>query len=180
MLRRLHKPALALGAAFVIAGCTVGSTNASGPPAPSTTTSLATTTTAAPSTTTNPSGVTNLKVTDQIRAQLLDAGAASKGLSPSDFTGLVPGKTYYAFDSTTSTYWAGAGLVPAPASYQAGVANQDEGAYLIFQMRSGGTWSATATGLNGALGSPCPVQLPAGVLAAWNWPAGTCAPPGGP
>lgn len=180
MLQRLRVPALVLCAAWAFAGCTIGSTkSSSGPPAATTTTASPTTTTTAPATTTSPTGATDLKVTDQIRAQLLAAGAASKGLSPSDYTGLLPGMTYYAYDAQTSTYWAGAGLVPTNNSYQAQVSNQDDGAYLVFQMPAGGTWSATPTGAAGP-NAVCQVQIPAAVLTVWHWAPGTCLPPGGP
>ena len=45
----------------------------------------------------------NLRVTDEVRTQLLQAGASLKGLPASDFTGLAPGKTYYAYDPDTAT-----------------------------------------------------------------------------
>lgn len=162
-----------------LAGCTVGSTNNAG--APGTTQSQPTSTTtpaAAVTTSTLPAaGATNLRVTDTIRAQLLAAGAAVKGLPTSDYVGLTAGLTYYAYDADTQTYWAGASLDPAPNAYQAQVDNQDEGYYLIFQRPAGGNWVATQAGLTGGAGASCPVQIPNAVLSVWNWPAGTCNPP---
>jgi hypothetical protein len=119
----------------------------------------------------------NLPVTSDVRAQLLAAGAALHGLPSSDYTGLVPGTTYYALDVGTGDYWAGAGLVPAPGSYDAGVRNQDEGAYMILTRSAGGAWHGWETGLTGGPPGPCPVVVPSAVLAAWGWPPRTCYPP---
>ena len=103
-----------------------------------------------PATTTTAGAQTsNVVVTDEIRTELIAAGAALNSLSPSDYTGLVPGETYYAYDASTKTYWAGAGLVPNPASTQAQVSAQDDGAYLLFERQAGGTWKAFAVGLAG-------------------------------
>jgi len=82
----------------------------------------------------------NLPLTSAVRAQLVAAGAAYHGLAASDFTGLAPGTAYYALDVTTSTYWAGASLVPSPNSYEAGVVVQDDGGYLIFHRPANGAW----------------------------------------
>jgi hypothetical protein len=40
----------------------------------------------------------NLPVTDDVRAHLLQAGAALTGHPASEYTGLEPGKTYYGYD----------------------------------------------------------------------------------
>ncbi|HXQ18553.1 MAG TPA: hypothetical protein VN781_02890 [Acidimicrobiales bacterium] len=120
----------------------------------------------------------NLAVTDGVRAALLQAGASLKGLPASDFTGLVSGRTYYAFDSATDTYWAAAGLAPSPSSIQAQVSSQDDGAYLLFSRPAGGAWTAVNDGLGGIAGTVCPAPVPAAVLTLWNWPSGSCSPPG--
>jgi hypothetical protein len=49
-----------------------------------------------------------------------------------DYTGLAPGTTYYAFDPVTNTYYAAAGLVPSPHSLKAQVGAQDDGGYNLF------------------------------------------------
>lgn len=118
-------------------------------------------------------------MTAAVRTQLVAAGAALNNLTPSAYTGLVAGTTYYAYDSATSTYWAGAGLVPSPSSYSAQVANQDDGSYLLYSQPAGGAWTAVADGLGGIGGTPCPA-VPAAVVAAWGWTAGTCRPPSRP
>lgn len=163
----------------VLAGCSSGPKQAqSTPPAPGSTSSpSASSTTAEPPSTTTTLVTQNLVVTAAVRAALLQAGAALKGLPASDFTGLAPGMTYYAYDATTATYWAGAGLLPSPSSLQAQVSSQDDGAYLLFSMPAGGVWTAVNDGLGGLPGSPCPAPVPAVILALWHWPAGTCNPP---
>ena len=122
----------------------------------------------------------NLTLTAAVRAQLLAAGAALHGLPTSDYSGLSPGTTYYARAPRTGDYWAGAGLVPRPGSTEAQVGNQDDGAFLIFTRSAGGDWHGWETGVaGGPAGGPCPVTIPAAVLAAWGWPSGTCHPPAG-
>lgn len=132
--------------------------------------STGSTTTAAPTT-------SNLVVTNDIRSQLVAAGAALNSLSPSDYTGLRPGETYYAYDSATQTYWAGAGLLPSSTSTPAQVASQDDGAYLLFERTQGGTWQAHDVGLAGTPeGSTCPLVVPSSILTLWGWPPGSCRP----
>jgi hypothetical protein len=150
--------------------------------APATTAASATsapTTTAAASTTTASTApaVQNLTVTDDLRAQLVAAGASLDGLSSSDYVGLQPGVTYYAFDPATQTYWAAGGLDPSPSSMEAQVAAQDDGSYLLFSEPAGGAWTAEDDGLGGVGGTPCPA-IPAAVVAVWGWSAGTCRPLG--
>jgi hypothetical protein len=123
-------------------------------------------------------GAENLQVTDALRAQLLRAGAASNGIPASDYTGLVHGQTYYAYDPTTGTYWAGAHLVPSASSTRAQVSVQDDGAYLLFTKPAGGTWHAYSVGMTGIAGATCPVAVPSGVLTVWGWAPGTCRPTG--
>jgi outer membrane murein-binding lipoprotein Lpp len=137
--------------------------------------------TSAPSTT--PSAPTtapvteNLTVTAAVSAALLQAGAALNSLQSSDYTGLAPGETYYAYDATTSTYWAGAALVPSPSSMQAQVSVQDDGSYLLFSRPANGAWTAQDVGVTGIDGSVCPVAVPPAILALWNWAPGTCRAP---
>ncbi len=169
--------------AFVIAGavglaaCSAGATNHA---ARSSTTSApvqATSTTSTVSTTTSTPATTNLVVTDAIRSQLVAAGAALNSLSPSDYTGLRAGETYYAYDATTQVYWAAAALSPSPSSTPAQVASQDDGAYLLFVRPEGGAWKAYDVGLAGTPeGSACPIAVPTAVLGLWGWPPGSCRP----
>jgi hypothetical protein len=152
--------------------------------ASSTTTSTAITTSAPPgsastsvvATTAPSSGTRNLVVTDDIRSQLVAAGAQLNSLSANDYTGLRAGETFYAYDRATQTYWAGAGLDPSSSSTRAQIAAQDDGAYLLFERPASGAWKAYAVGLAGTEGATCPVQVPAAVLQLWDWAPGSCRP----
>jgi hypothetical protein len=167
-------------------GTTVPATTAPAATVPATTapattaasaTSAPTTTAAASTTTASTAPAVNLTVTDDLRAQLVAAGASLDGLSSSDYVGLQPGVTYYAFDPATQTYWAAGGLDPSPSSMEAQVAAQDDGSYLLFSEPAGGAWTAEDDGLGGVGGTPCPA-VPAAVVAVWGWSAGTCRPLG--
>jgi hypothetical protein len=125
--------------------------------------------------TTVASGARNLVATAAVKTQLLDAGAALHKLPPSDYTGLTKGDTYYAFDAATTTYWAGAQLVPSSSSQAAQVGSQDDGAYVVFRRSDSGAWKGWLTG---AARTPadCRVKVPAAVLAVWSWAPGACHP----
>jgi hypothetical protein len=204
MTQRALSVAATIAALGLVAGCSGGNSNGSAKaantitpspvrthhhhPHPSVTPTLAATPTPTPTiTVTVTSGATptpsaagahNLVAGSAVRAALVAAGAQSHGLAASDYTGLVPGETYYAFDPVTSTYWAGAGLVPSSSSMPAQVSVQDDGSYLLFSKSGGGAWSATNVGLAGIAGSTCPRPVPASVLRVWHWRPKTCRPPG--
>jgi hypothetical protein len=139
-------------------------------------TGQSTSTTAGGSTSTTLATAQNEVATAAIKEQLLAAGAAYHSLPVSDYTGLEPGETFYAYDPATQTYWAGAGLDPSPNSQQAQISNQDDGAYLLFHMAAGGTWTVVNVGLAGTEGSTCPYTPPAAILALWGWPPSSCRP----
>jgi len=124
-------------------------------------------------------GAENLPVTSAVRTALVDAGASHYGLASSAFTGLGQGTAYYAYDLSTSTYWAGASLVPSPSSSEAGVVVQDDGAYLIFDRTAHGAWQAHDVGYSDTVGDCAAyhVSIPAAVVAVWHWVPGTCHPP---
>jgi hypothetical protein len=118
----------------------------------------------------------NLHVTDDVRAELVEAAAAAtNGIPASEFGGLRPGKTYYAYQPDTQTYWAAAGLVPGP-SLRSQVATQDAGSYYIFRKAEGGSWKAFLDGIGLNRERGCPAGLPASVQVLWQWPSGTCSP----
>lgn len=119
----------------------------------------------------------NLTVTPAVRGELLKAGAATHHLPAKDFTGLVPDRTYYAYDPATATYWAGAGLVPSPSSQDAQISVQDDGSYLLFRRHGTGSWSGYNVGLAGIAGATCPVKPPRTIAALWHWDKGGCRPP---
>lgn len=183
MARRISA-ALAVAGLAAIVGCgsnsgTPATTTAGAP----TTTGSSTTATATQPSTTPATGTTgssstaqNLLVTTALRAELLAAGAASHNLPVSAYTGLVPGRTYYAYDPATATYWAGAALVPSRSSVPAQVSVQDDGSYLLFSRTAGSSWQVESVGMTGIAGAKCPVAVPATVLAVWGWAPGTCRP----
>ena len=106
-------------------------------------------------------------------------GAGGRGLPQPDgrrLHGVVPGRTYYAYDPATSTYWAGAALVPSSSSMPAQVSSQDDGSYLLFTRPANGAWTVYSVGMTGIAGAKCPVPVPASVLAVWGWAPGTCRP----
>jgi len=136
----------------------------------STTTSVATTTTTL--------ATKNLSITPSVIKGLLDAAAAYHQLPPTDYTGLDPGMTYYAFDPATNSYYAATGLVPSPNSLQAQIGTQDDGGYNLFIKAASAThWTVFNDGLGAAQGSICPLTIPASVLAVWSWKPNSCFPP---
>jgi hypothetical protein len=168
--------------AVAVAGCGSSAgpatTTSTTPSSPSGATSGAASTGAAATsapTSATAAATADLAVTDAVRAQLVAAGAALNGVPAAEFVGLAPGRTFYAYDAASGTYWAGAQLVPG-SSTQAQVSVQDDGAYVLFHRTSGGAWTAQDVGLAGVGGTPCPVAVPPAVLALWGWPAGTCRP----
>jgi predicted lipoprotein with Yx(FWY)xxD motif len=119
----------------------------------------------------------NLIVTPAVRASLLDAGAAYHQLPVKDYLGLAKGMTYYAFDVTTKTYYAAAGLDPSPKSLQAQVGAQDDGGYNLFVRAQGATtWKIYNDGLGASEGARCPITIPPAVLKIWDWTR-RCFPP---
>ena len=161
---------LLCAAPAILAACSSGSSS-SLPPATSRAGSTASTTTAA---------VKNLVIGAGVRSQLVAAGAALHKLPTTDYTGLIAGETYYAYDPATRTYWAGAGLVASKQlDPEAQVGDQDDGAYLVFDRPAGGSWRAYDAGIPGDSHFTCSMTVPAAVLAVWHWTPGTCHPPSG-
>ncbi len=177
--------ALSVSASLGLAACGSSTGGTGGTP---TSGSTATTTTHPSSSSTSVaipssgSAAVNVPITDEVRAQLVAAGAAVNGIPVGEYSGLAPGLTYLALDQATGTYWAGARLVPAPTSdpsapSRAQVASQDDGSYYVFSQPRGGIWTAHATGASGP-DTPCSITVPSTVLAIWGWPAGGCRPSG--
>jgi hypothetical protein len=133
---------------------------------------------ASPSPSPSATGAGNLVLTDAIRAQLVAAAARLNSLPASAYVGLVHGESYYGFDPTTNTYWAGGALDPSPSSQQAQVSVQDDGGYYVFQEPAGGSWTASSEGMAGIAGAVCSVHIPPALVALWHWPAGACHPTG--
>jgi hypothetical protein len=118
----------------------------------------------------------NLPLTDDVRAQLVEAGAVLTGRSVSEFTGLRPEESYYAFDPEAG-YWAAGAL--EGNSYLAGMYLQDQNSYMAFRkaVDPAATWVPEAIGFGPipAGQAPCPVPQP--IRDLWQWPAGKCYPP---
>jgi hypothetical protein len=116
-------------------------------------------------------------VTSLVRSQLIAAAAKINGHVPvSQYAGLEPGRTYYAYDPATKTYWAGAALVPRNDSSAAAVSVQDDGSYNLFRRTLGGSWTAYDVGLAGVGATRCPIEPPATILRLWGWPGNGCDP----
>lgn len=179
--RRITITTLVIGGALALTACGSSSHSAVSTTTTSTTSTTSTTTTTTSTTTTTtttPSnGAENLVATTQVKESLLAAGAANNNLTSADYVGLAPGATYYAYDTDTQMFYAGAALVPSSSSLAAQVSTQDAGAYLLFtKPKNASTWMAYAVGLTGGTGEVCPIFPPAAVLSIWGWPAHSCKP----
>jgi hypothetical protein len=172
--------ACALTAAAMVgaAGCGSSSTTTTRTVTGIQTTTVTTTGTATGAPTPTGPAARNLHVSDAFRERLLIVGALANSLPPVDFAGLVPGRTYYAFDTATDTHWAGAQLIASSKSAAGRAAVINDGAYLLFSKSGGGRWRAYRVGMTGAYGEGCPVEVPSGVLAVWGWAPGSCKAPG--
>lgn len=116
-------------------------------------------------------------MTAPVRNQLIAAAERINGHIPvSQYAGLKPGRTFYAYDPATRTYWAGAGLVPRDGSSAAAVSVQDDGSYNLFRRPAGAGWTAYDVGLAGVEGSRCPIEPPSAILRLWGWPSNSCNP----
>lgn len=119
----------------------------------------------------------NLPLTDDVRAALVAAAAATRHLKSSDFVGLRPGESYYAYDPATQTYWAAGGLVPVAGDTNAEVSTQDDGSYILFHRQGSTGWQANDVGMSGIPnGAPCDLAPPTEILTLWGWPPHSCRP----
>jgi hypothetical protein len=120
----------------------------------------------------------NLPLTDDIRTELVQAGAILTGSPASDFTGLRPGKSYYAYLPDQDTYYAAAALSGAKTELAA-INLQDQNSYMMFSKSGnpGATWIPTAAGFGPIAAGQAPCPIPQSVRDVWQWPAGECYPP---
>lgn len=123
----------------------------------------------------------NLTVTDDVRDQLVQAGAVLTGRPKSEYSGLRPGKTYYAYQGsgTQPTYWAAAAL-DGPKSGLAAIRLQDQNSDMMFRKDDdpAATWIPMAGGFGPIPAGVAACPIPQSIRDLWQWPAGTCyAPP---
>ena len=122
----------------------------------------------------------NLTVTDDVRDQLVKAGAVVTGRPASEYSGLRPGKTYYAYQpgSVEATYWAAAAL-DGPKTELAGIRLQDQNSYIMFHKDGdpAATWVPIAAGFGAIPAGEEPCPIPESIRDLWQWPAGKCYPP---
>jgi hypothetical protein len=120
----------------------------------------------------------NLPVTDDVRAELVQAGATLTGHPASEFDGLRPGKTYYAYQPQGDTYYAAAALTGAKTE-EAAINLQDQNSYMMFSKSGnpGASWIPTAAGFGPIPAGQSPCPIPQSVRDVWQWPAGKCYPP---
>jgi hypothetical protein len=119
----------------------------------------------------------NLPVTDAVRAELVQSGATLTGRPVSEFRGLTPGRTYYAFEPSSGMHWAAAQL--QANSYDAGIMLQDQNSYMFFHQAAapGSTWIPIAAGFGPIPAGEESCPMPESVRQVWQWPAGKCYPP---
>jgi hypothetical protein len=124
-------------------------------------------------------GPINLPLTDGVRTELVQAGAALTGRPTSEFGGLREGESFYAEDPASGTQWAAASLYANSGEYLAGVQLQDQNSYMSFMKPGtpGSTWIPTAIGFGPIPAGQQPCPLPQDVRDVWGWPAGECYPP---
>ncbi len=113
--------------------------------------------------------VASAAVRDELRAAFITyrADAANTpgdtAIPPSAVGGISPGSLFYAFDPSSSTYWARASFYPAVAASQtsATVGFQDGGADAVFTRPAASAWAVKSVG-------PCYSGLPVGVAETWG------------
>jgi hypothetical protein len=121
----------------------------------------------------------NLPLTDDVRAQLVQAGAVLTGRPASEFSGLRPENQYYAYEPNAGNpdYWAAAAL--QGKTDLAKINTQDQNSYMIF--RKGGDpaaiWVPIAAGFGPIPAGEAPCPLPQSIRDFWQWPTGKCYPP---
>jgi hypothetical protein len=117
-------------------------------------------------------GAQNLVADGTVKAALLAAYAAHKGLPLDEVTGPLTGTLYYGIDNASGTYWAVAQFRLTPsAPFDAQVNMQDGGSIGVFSRQGGHSWTVRL----GGIPFPCPGDLPADLMSVWGMTsAGSC------
>ena len=126
----------------------------------------------------DPQAPVSLPVTDGLRDQLLQAGALLTQHPATDYTGLAPGTTFYAYDPILDTYWAAATLA-GPKNDDAAIMLQDANSYMAFRKAGqDGAWVPMAVGFGPSATMPpegnCP--LPPAIHDLWRLMPDFCHP----
>jgi hypothetical protein len=146
-----------------LAGCAGSAHSATTPPRPSGTHSSPGRTATTPPAGLAGSGAQNLVASSTVKAALLAAFAAEKGLTTGELTGPLPGSLYYGVSG--STYWAIAHFgLTSSAPFQAQVDMQDGGNIGVFSRQGGQAWTTRI----GGEPFPCPGELPADLMTVWG------------
>jgi hypothetical protein len=115
-------------------------------------------------------GVRNLVATAQVKAQLTAAFAAAHKLPRSEVAGTYPGSVYYAYDTTTQTYWAAAFFDAAKGDPVRVLDSfQDAGSNGLFARTANGTWRFRGSGAPLACAEE--QELPLAIARLWGVPA---------
>jgi len=106
-------------------------------------------------------------MTPDVQATLTAVYLAHQGLQPSDGSGVRPEITEYAYDPSTSTYWALLAFVPTDPTLPV---FQHLGTLGMFTQPASGAWSvAVGTEIPGICDEVA--FFPSQVLTAWKAPA---------
>jgi hypothetical protein len=121
----------------------------------------------------------NQPVTDQVAADLVEAGAVLTGRPASEFSGLREGETYWATMPDSGIQYAAASLSAKDNQFEAAVNLQDQNSYMSFSKSGtpGATWIPEAIGFGPIPAGDAPCPIPQSVRDVWQWPTGKCYPP---
>jgi hypothetical protein len=118
-------------------------------------------------------------VTDEVAAELVQAGAVLTGRPASEFGGLREGESYYALMPQSGDRYATASLYAKDNQLEAAINLQDQNSYMSFYKSGapGSTWIPEAIGFGPIPAGEAPCPIPQSVRDVWKWPAGSCYPP---